>query len=168
MKTTIIITGKIDTGTAFGVCLTTGEKVFIPAAVARPFDLVINSECEAIVFENVPEKREIIPLKAIKLFGEQVAADEQGDDVTDAEVPRVKSAEELDIEAFKVLGTVEFASTSEMAEMLGTSTTTAGNSLQRLFNAGRISRAEVYHRVGQQRPSFVMYAMNASDFEGAD
>ena len=86
MKTTIIITGKIDTGTAFGVCLTTGEKVFIPAAVARPFDLVISSECEAIVIENVPEKREIIPLKAIKLFGEQVADDEQDDAVADAEV----------------------------------------------------------------------------------
>ena len=103
-----------------------------------------------------------------RLFGEQVVVDEQDDAVTDAEVPKVKSAKELDIEAFKVLGTVEFASTSEMAEMLGVSTTTAGNSLQRLFNAGRISRAEVYHRVGQQRPSFVMYAMSASDFEGTD
>ena len=86
MKTTIIITGKIDTGTAFGVCLTTGEKVFIPAAVARPFDLVINSECEAIVIENVPEKREIIPLKAIKLFGEHEPADDDDDAVTEAEV----------------------------------------------------------------------------------
>ena len=86
MKTTIIITGKIDTGTAFGVCLTTGDRGFIPAAVARPFNLVINSECEAIVIENVPQKREIIPLKAIKLFGEQVAADEPDDAVTDDEV----------------------------------------------------------------------------------
>jgi len=168
MKTTIIITGQLDTSTAFGVCMTTGERVFVPAAVARPINIIVNGEYEAVLIENVEQRREQAPWRAIKLFGEQVVVDEQGDAVTDAEVPKVKSAKELDIEAFKVLGTVEFASTSEMAEMLGVSTTTAGNSLQRLFNAGRISRAEVYHRVGQQRPSFVMYAMSASDFEGAD
>ena len=85
MKTTIIVTGKMDTGTAFGACLTTGHRVFIPAAVARPFNLVINAEYKAIVFENVQEKRSSIPLKAFKLFGEQVAADEPDDAVTDAE-----------------------------------------------------------------------------------
>jgi len=86
MKTTIIVTGKMDTGTAFGVCVSTGQRVFIPAAVARPFNLIINAEYDGIVIENVPEKREIMPLKALKLFGEPEPADDDDDAVTEAEV----------------------------------------------------------------------------------
>ena len=40
--------------------------------------------------------------------------------------------------------------------------------MQRLFNAGRISRAEVYHRVGQSRPSFILWTLNSSDFVGGE
>jgi hypothetical protein len=37
-----------------------------------------------------------------------------------------------------------------------------------LFNAGRISRAEVHHRVGQARASFILWALQAKDFVGPD
>ena len=135
MKTTIIITGKIDTGTAFGVCLTTGEKVFIPAAVARPFELVINSECEAIVFENVPEKREIIPLKAVKLFGEQVAADEPDDALTDDEVLEL-IAEDINTSAHEVAHYFyEKPFNSERAEIEAI--------LERLASVGKIAKAVI-------------------------
>lgn len=86
MKTTIIITGQLDTSTAFGVCMTTGEKVFVPAAVARPINVVVNNEYEAIVIENAPEKQEQAPWKAVKLFGEPAVQDEEDDAITDAEV----------------------------------------------------------------------------------
>ena len=153
MKTTIIITGKIDTGTAFGVCLTTGEKVFIPAAVARPFDLIINSECEAIVIENVPEKREIIPLKAVKLFGEQVAADEPDDAVTDDEVLEL-IAEDINTSAYEVAHYFyEKPLNSERAEIEAL--------LERLASAGKIAKAVI-----SMGPLFeVRYAMTPDAFK---
>ena len=86
MKTTIIITGQLDTSTAFGVCMTTGEKVFIPAAVARPINVTVNGEYEAVLMENVAQRREQAPWRAVKLFGEPAVQDEEDDAITDAEV----------------------------------------------------------------------------------
>ena len=86
MKTTIIITGQLDTNTAFGVCMTTGEKVFVPAAVARPINVTVNGEYEAIVMENVAQRREQAPWRAVKLFGEPAVEEDQDDAVTDDEM----------------------------------------------------------------------------------
>ena len=54
--------------------------------------------------------------------------------------------------------------TSEIAEYSELDAKTASNSANRLFNAGRISKAEVYNRVGQLRPSFALWAENANEF----
>ena len=86
MKTTIIITGQLDTNTAFGVCMTTGEKVFVPAAVARPINVTVNGEYEAVLMENAEQRREQAPWKAVKLFGEPAVEEDQDDAVTDDEM----------------------------------------------------------------------------------
>jgi predicted transcriptional regulator len=62
------------------------------------------------------------------------------------------------------LQSVAYASNNDMAEMLRADSKTVGNAMQRLFNAGRISRADVHHRVGQQRPSFLLWAISSNDF----
>jgi len=133
MKTTIIITGQLDTGTAFGACMTTGEKVFVPAAVARPINVVVNGEYEAIVMENVPEKREQAPWRAVKLYGEPAVQDDEDYAVTDAEV--------LD-----VLADIKRASVYELAcqfyEQPGkTEVDEVQSVLERLAAEGKIAKA---------------------------
>jgi hypothetical protein len=54
--------------------------------------------------------------------------------------------------------------TFEITEGSGFDAKTAGNSANRLFNRGRIAKADVYNRIGQSRSSFVLWAENANKF----
>ena len=63
---------------------------------------------------------------------------------------------------------IAFMTTREVADDLNADMKMVGNALQRLFNAGRISRAEVHHSVGQARASFILWALQAKDFVGPD
>ena len=57
-----------------------------------------------------------------------------------------------------------YMTTAEVAEGSGLDAKTAGNSANRLFNAGRIAKADVYNRAGQLRSSFTLWAENANEF----
>jgi predicted transcriptional regulator len=63
---------------------------------------------------------------------------------------------------------IAYMTTREVANEVKADVKMVGNALQRLFNAGRISRAEVHHRVGQARASFILWALQAKDFVGPD
>lgn len=76
MQKHIIITGRLQTGTSFGVTLDTGESVFIPASLARKFDLSLSEEYEAVLAPNAAERREVTPWRAIKLAGAPVEFEE--------------------------------------------------------------------------------------------
>ncbi len=152
MKTTIIITGQLATSTAFGVCMTTGEKVFVPAAVARPLNVIVNGEYEAVVIENVEQRREQAPWRAIKLFSEPSVPDEADDPVTDDEVldvlPDIKrsSAYEVACQFYGPPGK------SECAEVQAV--------LEQLASEGKIAKAVI-----SMGPLFeVRYAMKPEDF----
>lgn len=132
MKTTIIITGQLDTCTAFGVCTTTGESVFVPAAVARPVNVIVNAEYEAIVVENAEQRREQSPWKAIKLFGEPTVQIDEDDPLTDDEV-------------LEILQEVRMASAYELAcqfydKPRNSETAEAQTALDRLAASGRIAK----------------------------
>ena len=136
MKTTIIITGQLDTCTAFGVCMTTGERVFIPAAVARPVNVIVNAEYEAVLIENVEQRREQAPWRAVKLFGEPTVAEDEDDPLTEAEV--------LD-----ALGEVRRASAYEVARHIwgdpprNSEKVEIETALERLAAAGRIAKCVI-------------------------
>jgi len=152
MKTTIIITGQIDTSTAFGVCMTTGEKVFIPAAVARPINVTVNGEYEAVLMENVAQRREQAPWRAVKLFGEPAVEEDQDDAVTDAEV--------LD-----VLGDIKRASCYELAcqfyEMPRNSERVEVQGvLERMVAEGKIAKAVI----SRGPLSDIRYSLGPEDF----
>ena len=152
MKTTIIITGQLDTSTAFGVCMTTGEKVFIPAAVARPINVTVNREYEAVLMENVAQRREQAPWRAVKLFGEPAVEKDQDDDVTDDEV--------LD-----ALGDIKRASAYELACQFyevprNSETVEVKRVLDRLAAEGKIAKAVV-----SMGPLIdIRYSFGAEDF----
>jgi len=73
---TIIITGILDTRTSFGVIPDTGESVFIPASLARQFDLAIGEDYEAMLAPNAADRRDTTPWRAIKLTGAPVMPEE--------------------------------------------------------------------------------------------
>ena len=74
------------------------------------------------------------------------------------------SREETDALVLAFISETTYCTTSEISESLGLSHTTAGNSAIRAFVGGKISKAEVHGKVGQRRPSFVMWAKDASRF----
>jgi hypothetical protein len=153
MKTTIIITGQLDTCTAFGVCTTTGESVFVPAAVARPVNVIVNAEYEAIVVENAEQRREQSPWKAIKLFGEPTVQIDEDDPLTDDEA----------LEALKEL---RMASAYELAcqfydKPRNSETAEAQTALDRLAASGRIAKCII-----SMGPLIeTRYAMTLDDFK---
>ena len=152
MKTTIIITGQLDTNTAFGVCMTTGEKVFVPAAVARPINVTVNGEYEAVLMENVAQRREQAPWRAIKLFGEPAVEEDQDDTVTDDEVLEL-IAENIKTSAYEVANYFyDQPRNSERREIEA--------QLERLASEGKIAQAVI-----SMGPLFeTRYAMKPEDF----
>jgi hypothetical protein len=55
-----------------------------------------------------------------------------------------------------------------VAAELKTDTSLAHNALLRLFNQGKIAKADVYGSGGQSRPSFCLWASSAKAFVGEE
>jgi len=161
--THITITNMHPHGFGFAVVTETGDQVFIPPHTAKMItDLAAGDSIAAVLVPN-PRQRDTsetpTPWMAVKLLDSAPAADPAPDPAdTDG------SAGLLDEQAYTALEGVIYASNRDIAEVLGSDVKTVGNAMQRLYNAGRISRADVYHRVGQKRPSFLLYAIDGSDF----
>ena len=61
-----------------------------------------------------------------------------------------------------------YCTSTELGSHIGTDARTAANSAMRLFNAGRIAKADVYGRVGLKRATMILWAKSADDFVGGD
>ena len=159
------ITNMHPRGFGFAVVTGTGEQVFIPPHTASAItDLAAGDSIDAVLVPN-PRQDDAVatptPWLAVKLIDSASAEPDQ------APEPAPASAS-LDERAYAALKTVAYATNNDMAGMLHEDFKATSNAMQRLYNAGRISRASVYHRVGQQRPSFLLYAITASDFVEGD
>ena len=86
MQEKIIITGTLDTGTSFGVVPETGDSVFIPASLARQFDMRVSDEYTATLAPNAADRRDVTPWRAVKLVGAPVEPDDDLDDDWDDQV----------------------------------------------------------------------------------
>ena len=156
-----------EKGYAFGVVPETGEQCFIPPHVmdgagAQRGDLV-----EAHVVTNPNEMlRQNTRWCALNLVAGDSVSAEQAD--TERQTPEPMTVADLDAAVFAELTLSAYLSTGEIAQAVGVDTTTANNSATRLFNAGRISKAEVHSRPDQSRASFLLWAKVASDFLGGD
>ena len=156
--TDIVITHVQPNKFAFALVLDTGESVYIPGTTADKIkNLGVEDILSAVLVPNVGatriSARAKAPWKAVKLIDSN----------------RAKPASvSLDEQAYAALTGVAFATNAEIAYSIDADKQSVSNAMQRLFNAGRISRADVFHRVGQQRASYVLYALNSADFLGAD
>ena len=172
--TQITITNVHERGFAFAVT-ETGEQTFIPPhTAAMVAGLAAGDTTAAVLVPNPRQDGDATtptPWLAVKLIdsaGPEPAPQPVPEPAPEDTTP-TPSAYRIDDRAYAALETVAYASNNDIASMLGEDIKAVSNAMQRLFNAGRISRSEVHHRVGQQRPSFLLYAIAASDFvEGDD
>ena len=153
--TNITISNAHERGFAFAIT-EDGDQVFIPPHVADNHNLSAGIGLTAQLAINPNEaQRNNTRFVAIRLRPDE--------EPKEAEAATIGTAA-LDEKALTVIRELCLVSTVEIAETLGVDTRTASNSANRLFNAGKIAKADVYGRVGQSRPSFILWAAQASDF----
>ena len=152
----VIISNVHTRGFAFGVCKYTGEQVFIPPFVA------------------LLQKLEV----GVSVIGLLVVNPKNGDNNTTpwqcisiremADKPEVDAAQQSTPDA-AILEFIRdsrggYLTTKDIAEDLGIEHRTAGNAAQRLFNDGRIARAEVHGRPDQTRATIILWAATPKCF----
>ena len=165
----ILITNHHPDGFAFALT-EAGEQIFIPPYAIDGAELQRGKRYQAVLIENHKEhQRERTPWMAVSVLVTEHAL--KPAPAPAAEPEPVKgpyetrlTAEELDEVVHVLICESSYITTGELAGHLDVTTKTAGNSAMRLFNAGKISKADVYAKVGQSRPSFILWASKASDF----
>ena len=159
MKTSITITNMHPRGFAFGVT-DDGGQIFIPPHIATEHTIQGGDKIEALLTINPNGiERERTPWLAVRLYTDAAAAPDPIE-VAAQTVP----IEDRDEAIYKLICENGFMTTAELAAWSNFDPKTAGNSANRLFNAGRIAKADVYNRAGQARASFTLWAESAHDF----
>ena len=154
----------ISTGCAFGIRIDTGEQVFIPSSVVRATQIEEGETAFAAIAPN-KHKNEATPWFCIRI--NRIAAPVTPTSAHTAEpTPPVKTIDDRALSI--ILDADGYMTTAEVAADLGTDSSLAHNALLRLFNQGKIAKADVYGAGGQSRPSFCLWAESAQAFVGGD
>ena len=165
----ILITNSHPDGFAFALT-EAGEQIFIPPYAIDGAELQRGKRYQAVLIENHKEhQRERTPWMAVSVLVTEHALEPAPAAASEPEpvggpYETPLTAQELDEAVHELICESSYITTGELAGHLNVTTTTAGNSAMRLFNAGKISKADVYAKVGQSRPSFILWASKASDF----
>lgn len=158
-KMRVMIDDMSFSGSAFGSC-ENGKTVFFNQRIVERMELEIGEIVETHSIPNYEDKRQDVPWRAIKVVRD-------GDEIR-CEVPAdpVRTASQLDEEIFNLLraSPTGLWSTSEVAKECGSDSKSAGNSCVRLFNAGRIAKAEVHGAPNQSRSSFRLWSITLEAF----
>ena len=159
----IIITNAHAHGFAFACDTETQGQVFIPVHIAEGFDLAPGDEIEAVLVPNYQDKSDKgTPWQAVKL--QRDSASEVCEKVSlDKTQTLNQEALDADIASF-VISAGGYHTTAELADYFEIEHKAAGNAAMRLFNAGKIAKADVFNRVGQQRPTMILWAASAKTF----
>ena len=159
----IIITNAHAHGFAFACDTETQGQVFIPVHIADGFDLAPGDEINAVLVPNYQDKSDKgTPWQAVKLQRDSVS--EVCEKVSlDKSQTLNQEALDADIANF-IISAGGYHTTAEIADYFEINHKTAGNAAQRLFNTGKIAKADVFNRVGQQRPTIILWAASAKTF----
>jgi len=156
----IIITNAHAHGFAFACDTETQGQVFIPVHIAEGFDLAPGDEVEAVLVPNYQDKSDKgTPWQAVKLQRDSEVCEKVSLDKS-----QTLNQEALDVEMLTYILAAGYHTTAELADYFEVDHKTAGNAAQRLFNAGKIAKADVFNRVGQQRPTIILWAASAKTF----
>ena len=157
----IIITNAHAHGFAFACDTETQGQVFIPVHIAEGFDLAPGDEIDAVLVPNYQDKSDKgTPWQAVKLQRSNEVCEKAIIDNSQTLNNESLDAHFLDF----ILGAGGYYTTAELADYFEVDHKTAGNAAQRLFNAGKIAKADVFNRVGQQRPTMILWAASAKAF----
>ena len=156
---TVTISNIHERGFGFAVTHGTGEQVFIPPHTLAGHKLRAGDTVEAVLVVNSSDRSiHGTPWMAVRLDGGEEAVAH----VTDSNL-----ADDVSARDKAVLDTVNenvYVTTAEIATTVGIDAKSAGNSALRLFNAGKIAKADVYAKPGQARSSFTLWAADAKRF----
>ena len=156
----IIITNAHTHGFAFACDTETQGQVFIPVHIADGFDLAPGDEINAVLVPNYQDKSDKgTPWQAVKLQRDNEVCEKAIIDNS-----QTLNNEALDAEMFTYILAGGYHTTAELADYFELDHKTAGNAAQRLFNSGKIAKADVFNRVGQQRPTIILWAASAKTF----
>ena len=155
----------ISTGSAFGIRIDTGEQVFIPSAVVRAARIEEGETAFAAIAPNRHEN-EATPWFCIRINRNATPPAAAPITMMAPPTPPVKTIDDRALSI--ILNADGYMTTSEVAADLGTDSSLAHNALLRLFNQGKIAKADVYGAGGQSRPSFCLWAASAQTFVGGD
>lgn len=151
-------------GSAFGVNAQ-GEQVFINARIVEKCGLEEGMEVVARVLPNYEDKRNTIPWRAMRVDQEPM----DGEPAAPSPAPAlVVSPQDLaalnDEKIYNYIDDGGYCTTADISEALEMDSRTVNNSCNRLFNGGRIAKAEVFSGPNQQRASFLLWARSAKHF----
>jgi hypothetical protein len=149
-------------GSAFGVNAQ-GEQVFINARIVEKCRLEEGMEVVARVLPNYEDKRNSIPWRAMRVDQDPV----DGEPVAPAPVPAVAPQDlpaNNDERVYNYIDDGGYCTTADISEALEMDSRTVNNSCNRLFNGGRIAKAEVFSGPNQTRASFLLWARSAKHF----
>ena len=137
-----------ESGAAFGACTDDGTQVYIPPTVARSTNLAVG---DAVIADMIPNlhRPERTPWFATHIVR-----------VVDSDLNSAVYKAVTDAPAY--------VTTAEVAAEADITTSAANATLNRLFKAGRISKADVFGRYGQTRASFCLWAASASSFTATE
>ena len=139
----------IRTGSAFGLRIDTGEQVFIPPALTRGTVLYEGETREMVIVPNA-HKAATTEWFCVRICDRDEAP------------PAAPPVMSIDDRAYVTVKAADgYLTTAEMSDILKTDTSIAHNALLRLFNQGKIAKADVYGSGGQSRPSFCLWAASA-------
>lgn len=160
----IVVTNIHERGFAFGACIENGQQVFIPPFLNFKYNLKQGQHLNAQLSENTHDNG-YTPWQAVNFITEQSIPE-----VTErrADPEPIVDIGHRDAAVFKAICESSYLTSAEIAEIAGIDTKAAGNSALRLFNAGRIAKADVYNRVGQSRASLTLWAETSSGFTDGD
>lgn len=161
----VVIESLTYSGSAFGVN-EDGEQVFINARIVDVCKLQEGMSATARVLPNYADKRDVIPWRAIRVDRPSVELPEFSmPPVPPAkEIDHVMTPAELEDQIMVELSNGEYWTTVELSNVLDLDTKTTGNACLRLFQKGRIAKAEVHAKPNQGRASFLLWARSADVF----
>jgi hypothetical protein len=161
-KMRVMIESIAATGSAFG-SNEDGDIVFLNKRLVDKVGLEMGDVVEAHAIPNYEDKRDSIPWRGVRVSMPRDAVDTPNNLVEEV---KVRTSVELDQEILEHLSDeeVSYWTATDLAAAADTDTVTVGNSCNRLFQQGRIARADVHARPGQKRVSFFLWALDVEGF----
>ena len=149
----VFIVHQMPTGTAFGVRVDNGEKVFINSKLAKKHTV---AEEQVRTLTLIPNTKIDTPWQAVGVGANHTET-----------TPRVEIAnlEDRIVEHFKEEAN-QVASTSKvLADALDVDVVSVQTALIRMHNAGEMTKAQVHCKGGQDKASWVLWSPNTDWYE---